>query len=100
MNGHPNDHLVRLAHSHLYPGITFEAPPDATDFLLLFTDDSESRTRLLRDTAGRPVLRVGARMNPKGTVVDEQVWEVRELVEDGDLLVLRLGNPIPAAPTR
>ncbi|MFG3438465.1 hypothetical protein ACGF0J_14575 [Nonomuraea sp. NPDC047897] len=95
-----NDHLVRLAHSHLYPGITFEAPPDAADFLLLFTDDSESRTQLLRDTEGRPVLRVGARMNPKGTVVDEQVWEVLELVEERDLIVVRLGNPIPAAAPR
>ncbi|MGW7482754.1 hypothetical protein ACWGH8_29660 [Nonomuraea muscovyensis] len=95
-----NDHLVRLAHSHLYPGLTFEAPPEAADFLLLFTDDSESRSRLLRDTAGRPVLRVGARVNPRGAVVDEQVWEVRELVRDRGLLVVRLGNPIPATPTR
>lgn len=95
-----NDHLVRLAHSHLYPGLTFEAPPEAADFLLLFTDDSESRSRLLRDTAGRPALRVGARVNPRGAVVDEQVWEVRELVRDRGLLVVRLGNPIPAAPTR
>ncbi|MDR8410269.1 hypothetical protein [Nonomuraea sp. 3-1Str] len=91
-----NDHLVKIAHPRLQPGLAMEAPADPSDFLLLFTDETESRARLVRDDTGRPVLRVGARMRLDGTVVDEQVWTVRELVRRPGLTLIRLGEALTA----
>ncbi|GAA2293070.1 hypothetical protein GCM10010149_45960 [Nonomuraea roseoviolacea subsp. roseoviolacea] len=87
-----NDHLVKIAHPRLRPGLAMEAPVDPSDFLLLFTDDTEARARLVRDDTGRPVLRVGARMRLDGTTVDEEIWTVRELVRRPGLTVIRLGD--------
>ncbi|MEV0163194.1 hypothetical protein ACGFJC_04630 [Nonomuraea fuscirosea] len=89
------DHVIEVAYSHLYPGLILDAPADAADFLVLFGDDSESRAQLLRDSTGRPVLRMGGYMTAKGTVIDERVWTVRETVQRGNRLRLRLGRSLP-----
>ncbi|MBN6058531.1 hypothetical protein JYK22_41815, partial [Nonomuraea sp. RK-328] len=89
-----NDRLVKIAHPRLHPDLTMEAPADPSDFLLLFTDDTEARAQLVRDDTGRPVLRVGARMRPDGAVVDEEIWTVRELVRRPGLTVVRLGDTL------
>ncbi|MEV0198959.1 hypothetical protein [Nonomuraea sp. NPDC050691] len=89
-----NDHLVKIAHPRLHPGLAMEAPADPSDFLLLFTDDTEARAQLVRDDTGRPALRVGARMRPDGSVVDEEIWTVRELVRRPGLTVIRLGDAL------
>ncbi|MGW0811020.1 hypothetical protein [Nonomuraea sp. NPDC002799] len=88
-------HVIEIAYSHLYPGLILDAPAGTDDFLVLFGDDSESRAQLLRDTTGRPVLRMGGYMTAKGTVIDERVWTVRESVQHGDRIRLRLGRSLP-----
>ncbi|NJP88374.1 hypothetical protein HCN51_02680 [Nonomuraea sp. FMUSA5-5] len=89
------EHVIQVPHSHLYPGLILDAPADAHDFLVLFGDESESRAQLLRDDTGRPVLRMGGYMTARGTVVDERVWTVRESVQRGDRIRLRLGRSLP-----
>ncbi|MEV3982983.1 hypothetical protein ACIBK9_08390 [Nonomuraea sp. NPDC050227] len=93
------EYVIEVPSSHLYPGLVLEAPADAEDFLVLFTDDSESRAQLLGDASGRPVLRVGGYMTTNGTVIDERVWTVRETLRTGDRLRIRLGRSLPSPVT-
>ncbi|MER7499285.1 hypothetical protein AB0L05_05440 [Nonomuraea pusilla] len=90
-----NDHVISVPHSHLHPGLVLDAPDGIDDFVVLFSDDSEARARLLGDESGRPVLRVGGYMTTAGTVVDEKVWTVREALRGGGRLRLRLGRALP-----
>ncbi|KAB8189866.1 hypothetical protein FH608_038395 [Nonomuraea phyllanthi] len=90
-----SEHVIDVPSSHLYPGLVLDAPAGAADFLVLFGDDSESRAQLLRDDTGRPVLRMGGYMTAQGTVVDERVWTLRETLQHGDRVRLRLGPSLP-----
>ncbi|MFI7612428.1 hypothetical protein ACIBP6_14505 [Nonomuraea terrae] len=87
--------LVEVPYSHLHPGLLLDAPADTVDFLVVFGDESEARAQLLRDHAGRPLLRVGGYMTAKGTVIGERVWTVREVIRQGDRVRLRLGSALP-----
>ncbi|MFC4120793.1 hypothetical protein [Nonomuraea zeae] len=90
-----SEYVIEVRYSHLFPGLILDAPADTDDFLVLFGDDSESRAQLLSDDTGRPVLRMGGYMTAKGTVIDERVWTVRERVQRGDRIRLRLGRSLP-----
>ncbi|MCK2219114.1 hypothetical protein MF672_035755 [Actinomadura sp. ATCC 31491] len=90
-----SEYVIEIPYSHLYPGLILDAPADTDDFLVLFGDDTESRAQLMRDEAGRPVLRVGGYMTARGTVIDERLWSVRETARHGDRLRLRLGRSLP-----
>ncbi|GAA3589678.1 hypothetical protein GCM10022419_085190 [Nonomuraea rosea] len=90
-----SEYVIEVPYSHLYPGLILDAPADTDDFLVLFGDDSESRAQLLNDDTGRPVLRMGGYMTARGTVIDERVWTVRESVQHGNRLRLRLGRSLP-----
>ncbi|MEV0596044.1 hypothetical protein [Nonomuraea cavernae] len=89
-----NDQVVQIAHPRLHSDLVMEVPPDPGDFLLLFTDGSESRAAVVADETGRPTLKAGAYMTPDGGVVDACVWSVRETVRQGERVTLRLGRPL------
>ncbi|MFG1695243.1 hypothetical protein [Nonomuraea sp. NPDC049309] len=89
-----SEHVIEVPYSHLRPGLILDAPAGTHDFLVLL-GDTESRAQLLNDDTGRPLLRVGGYMTADGTVVDERVWTVRDLVRHGTRLHLHLGPSIP-----
>jgi hypothetical protein len=90
-----SEYVIEVPYSHLYAGLILDAPADTDDFLVLFGDDSESRAQLLSDDTGHPVLRMGGYMTARGTVIDERVWTVRERVQHGGRVRLRLGRSLP-----
>ncbi|MEW9550790.1 hypothetical protein [Nonomuraea sp. NPDC050783] len=94
MSEHVSEYIIQVQHSRLEPDLILDAPAGTDDFLIAFGDDTESRAQLLRDEAGRPVLRVGGYMTAEGTVVKERLWTVSEAARHGDRLRLRLGPPI------
>lgn len=86
-------HLIQTTRPHLAPGMILDAPQEYDDFLLRFGDDTEVRAELLRQE-GRPLLRVGGYMTMDGTVVQERVWAVREVIERDGRRLLRLGQSL------
>jgi hypothetical protein len=90
-------------YSHLFPGARVFVETDAEDlarlpesFPVVFSDDSLSTARLLREDGRSWILVVEGYSTTKGTRLDERAWAVSAVEPDAEGLGLTLGSRLPS----
>ena len=92
--------LIEVPYSHLFPGLQLRTqspgyePQQDVDVILLFADDSSAPATLRQGEEGSDRLLVGAYTTAAGTLMEERVWRVQEMIAAGGELRIHLGRRV------